>query len=390
MKSFTVRHPIGVRRGAVSIAALTLATLLPLSAHAQSNLSAQGYGFPSGQLSARAYGAGGSLAEMDPLTPVNPASIGLLPSRILFMQLEPEFRTVQGVRGTEHTTTARYPNVFGAIPIGSNFTFSLGASSLLDRTSTTAFSTTQHLASGEDVAMTTTYQINGGISDVRLASAWVPVTWLRLGLGLHGIAGSNLVNLTQTFDDSLRFSAFKQSRILGFGGDAISGGIQLVSSKWVAAGSARWGGPLSLSAEDTVLAKARVPNRFGASIAYIGIANSTIALRTAHDSWSSLGPLGTPQLRAIDAWDTSIGADVAGPHVGQRLVFLRGGYRIRTLPFQAAGEDVSEKSITAGLGTAFASNRVITDLALIRSSRSANLSASEHAWTVSFGIAVRP
>jgi hypothetical protein len=390
MMPFSVRQLRGCRRGAVSISALTLATLLPLSAHAQSNLSAQGFGFPSGQFSTRAYGAGGSIAEMDPLSAVNPASIALLPSRILFMQLEPEFRTVQGVGGTEHTTTARYPLVFGAIPLWSNFVVSLGASSLLDRTSSTAFSTTQHLSTGEDVATTTTQQITGGITDVRLASAWVPTNWLRIGLGLHAIAGSNLVNLTQTFDDSLRFSAFKQSRILGFGGDAISGGVQLVSSKWVAAGSARWGGPLSLSAEDTVLARARVPNRFGASIAYIGIANSTIALRTSHDSWSSLGPLGSPQLRAVDAWDTSIGADVAGPHVGQRIVFLRGGYRIRTLPFQAVGENVSEKSITAGLGTAFAANHVLTDLALIHSSRSANLSASEHAWTVSFGIAVRP
>ena len=386
---FSSRPTHGVRRRAV-LPAVALAILLPLSAHAQSNLSAQGYGFPSGQLSARAYGAGGSLAEMDPLSPVNPASIALLPSRILFLQLEPEFRTVHGVAGSEHTTTARYPDVFGALPIGSNFMLSLGASSLLDRTSTTAFSATQHLPNGDDVAMTTTYEINGGISDVRLASAWVPVNWLRVGLGLHAIAGSNLVNLTQTFDDSLRFSAFKLTRVLGFGGDAISGGVQLVSSKWVAAGSARWGGPLSLSAADTVLAKGRVPNRFGASIAYIGIANSTIALRTAHDSWSSLGSLGSPQLRAVDAWDTSIGADVAGPHIGQRILFLRGGYRVRTLPFQAASEDVSEKSITAGLGTAFASNRVITDLALIHSSRTANLAASEHAWTISFGIAVRP
>ena len=60
------------------------------------------------------------------------------------------------------------------------------------------------------------------------------------------------------------------------------------------------------------------------------------------------------------------------------------------LPFQASGQDVNEKSITAGLGTAFAANHVLTDLALIRASRTANLSASEHAWTISIGIAVRP
>ena len=45
--------------------------------------------------------------------------------------------------------------------------------------------------------------------------------------------------------------------------------------------------------------------------------------------------------------------------MGQRILFLRGGYRMRTLPFQASGQDVNEKSITAGLGTAFAANHVL-------------------------------
>jgi len=390
MTHTTVRSAKAARRFAQYSCAAAAFVLMPAAVHAQSNLSSQGYGFPTGQLSARAYGAGGSLAEMDPLTPVNPASLGLLPSRILFLQMEPEFRSVKTTAGTERTTTARYPLVFGAIPVTSSFMVSLGASTLLDRTSSTSFSTMQKLADGQDVAMNTTYRIDGAMSDVRLASAWVPNSWLRVGVGIHGISGHNLVALTQSFDDSLRFSAFTQSRVLGFGGGAVSGGVQLVSSKFVAAGSARYGGNLSVTSEDTVLAKARVPNRFGASLAYIGIPNSTIAIRTTRDSWSSLGSLGSPDLRAVDAWDTSIGADVAGPHLGQRIVFLRGGYRIRTLPFQASGQDVNEKSITAGIGTAFAANHVITDLALIRASRTANLSASEHAWTLSFGIAVRP
>ena len=390
MTPTTVRSAKAARRFAQYSCAAAAFVLMPAAVHAQSNLSSQGYGFPTGQLSARAYGAGGSLAEMDPLTPVNPASLGLLPSRILFLQMEPEFRSVKTTAGTERTTTARYPLVFGAIPVTSSFMVSLGASTLLDRTSSTSFSTMQKLADGQDVAMNTTYRIDGAMSDVRLASAWVPNSWLRVGVGIHGISGHNLVALTQSFDDSLRFSAFTQSRVLGFGGGAVSGGVQLVSSKFVAAGSARYGGNLSVTSEDTVLAKARVPNRFGASLAYIGIPNSTIAIRTTRDSWSSLGSLGSPDLRAVDAWDTSIGADVAGPHLGQRIVYLRGGYRMRTLPFQASGQDVNEKSITAGIGTAFAANHVITDLALIRASRTANLSASEHAWTLSFGIAVRP
>src|SRR5215211_6920639 len=117
---------------AAPLAALVVAAA-PALVHAQSNLSSQGFGFPTGQLSARAYGAGGSLAEIDPLSPVNPASLGLLPSRILFLQFEPEFRSVKGPSGTERTTTARYPVVFGAIPFSSAWVVSLSASTLLDR-----------------------------------------------------------------------------------------------------------------------------------------------------------------------------------------------------------------------------------------------------------------
>jgi len=373
-----------------SIRRAAIIACIPAIASAQSSLSSQGFGFPTGQLSSRAYGAGGALGEMDPLSPINPASISLLPTRTLFFQLEPEYRTVSSQTGTDHTTTARYPVIFGAIPVSQNWIFSLGASTLLDRTSVTSFRTTQAISSTESVAMTTNYAIDGAMSDVRLATAWTPTNWLRVGVGAHGITGHNLVTITQSFDDSLQFSAFTASRVLGFGGTALSGGVEIVTKAVRPAGSGRYGGPLSLHAEDTVLASGRVPNRFGASVAYVGIANSTIAVRTSHDNWSSLGTLGTSQLHPVDAWDSSIGADMAGPRLGDHLMFLRGGFRVRTLPFQAAGQNVSEKSITGGLGTAFAANRVVADLAVIHASRSANLSASEHAWTFSVGIAVRP
>jgi hypothetical protein len=163
-------------------------------------------------------------------------------------------------------------------------------------------------------------------------------------------------------------------------------------SKSVTAGfSARHGGNLNLSSEDTLLTSAKVPNRYGASIAYTGIANSAIAIRTSRDDWSSLGSLGTPNLHAVDAWDTSVGADLAGPKIGDRILFLRGGYRTRTLPFQTGTHTVTEQSFTGGLGTAFAAGHVLGDFAIIHSNRSAEgLSASEHAWTMSFGISVRP
>lgn len=373
--------------------ATTVATTvaLPAAVQAQSNLSVQGFGYPPGQFSTRTEGTGGALAEMDPLSPVNPASIAVLGTRIVYFQIEPEFRTVTSAGRTEHTTTNRYPNVFGAMPIGSRWAVSLGASTLLDRTSSTEFNTTQRLNATDSVVMNTTYRVEGAMNDVRFATAWTPQTWLRLGVGVHAITGHNLVSLTEDFpNDSAVFSRFTEQRMLGFKGGAVSAGVQFASKSVVAAFSGRKGTTLHLSSQDTLLTSARVPNQFGASIAYTGIANSAISVRTSKDYWSSLGSLGAPGLKGVDAWDTSVGADLAGPRWNDQILFLRGGFRTRTLPFQAAGQNVKENSISGGLGTNFANSRVLADLAVIHSSRSASLAASEHAWTLSFGVSVRP
>ncbi|MFI5230371.1 MAG: hypothetical protein ACHQWU_14955, partial [Gemmatimonadales bacterium] len=217
-----------------------------------------------------------------------------------------------------------------------------------------------------------------------------PVGWLHIGVGAHAITGHNLVSITQAFADTTVFKPFRQNRILAFEGSAASAGVEIVGDNFSAGLSARLGGSLHLAVEDTSLGSARVPNSFGASVAYNGIANSQIAIRTSRDQWSALGGLGSPTLKGVDAWDTSIGADMAGPTIGSRLVFVRGGFRARTLPFTADGAQVRERSITGGLGTSFASGRVLADFAVIHAARSADIGASEHAWTLSFGFTVRP
>lgn len=374
----------------VLVLVLTLG-LAPFSrGGAQALLSAQGFGYPTGQFSARANGTAGAIAEMDPLSTVNPAALSLIGSRLVYLQIEPEYRSVNAAGGTDRTSLTRFPIVFGAIPIGSDWVISLGSSTLLDRSSETVFNTTQFLNVTDSVPMTTDFKVNGAMDDVRLAAAWAPLRWLRLGVGAHAITGHNLVTITQSFADTTVFAAITQQRILGFSGAAGSAGVELVSSDFTAAFSARVGGDLNLAVIDTSLGSAKVPAHYGASLAYTGLANSTFAIRTARDNWSALNGLGSPDVVGVNAWDTSVGADVAGPHIGNRIVFLRAGYRDRTLPFEASGQQVHERSITGGLGTTFANGRVLTDFALISASRTANVPASEHAWTLSFGFTVRP
>jgi hypothetical protein len=376
-----------LRQYALAVGAL----LAPwLGVAAQASLSSQGFGYAPGQMSTRAQGTGGAVAEMDPMSPINPATIAVFPSRIVFFQADPEFRTVTTRNGTDRTSTARYPVVFGAMPVRGSLVLSLSSSTLLDRTSTTTFNTTQPLTGGDSVQMTTTYQINGAMNDVQLAGGWTPASWLRVGVGAHAIAGHNLVNLKQSFPDSERFATFTSSRILGFSGSAASAGFQIVTNVVNLSASARVGGSLHMSTEDTLLTSASVPNHYGISLAYTGITNSAISIRTARDTWSRLNGLGTPGLVAVDAWDTSVGADMLGPRIGSQAVALRLGFRTRTLPFQAANQNVTETSFSGGLGTTFANGHVMTDLAAIRATRNANVDAQEHAWTISVGVAVRP
>ncbi len=372
------------------IAALGVAIAAPAVVSAQANLSTQGFGYPPGQLSSRALGTGGAVAEIDPLTPLNPATIALHANKIVTFQIEPEFRKLQANGTSERTSIARYPNVFIALPIGARWVIGAGSSTLLDRTATTIFETQQPIETGETVPMKTKFQVNGAMNDVRVAAAWTPAPWVHLGVGVHGIAGSNLVSVTQTFPDTTQFSSFNQSLVIGFSGIAGSAGVDLTGKRWTLGVSGMSSGPLHASIEDSTLTRANVPARFGATLAYTGIPNSAIAIRTSRIYWSSLNGLGTPGTTAVDAWDSGIGADISGPRFLGRTFFLRAGARDRTLPFQAEGHDVKEQSVSGGIGTNFANGRVLTDFAAIYAERSANIAASEHAWTFSIGLSVRP
>ncbi len=114
-------------------------------------------------------------------------------------------------------------------------------------------------------------------------------------------------------------------------------------------------------------------------------------MRTAHDDWASLNSLGSSDLRGVDSWDTSVGADIALGHGPTRQSFLRAGFRDRTLPFQAALHDVKEQSVSGGFGTTWANQRILTDFAVIYANRTAgSLDATEKAWTASIGLTIRP
>ena len=395
MKTFSIRF---------AVAALLVA---PAVAVAQGTLSTQGFGYAGGQHSTRSLATGGALGEVDPYSAINPSSIIALGGSTLYFQLEPEYRTLTSGTDQQRATIARYPLVSASIPIGLRWMAGIGVSNMLDRTFKTATRGVQTVG-GNLVGSTNTFASDGAIGDVRLALAWAPSSWLRVGVAGHAITGDNRLRSSQVFDDSLRYAALIDSTTITYVGSAYSAGVQLQApGGFNLAGSYRRGGPLSAKRADTTISTGHVPDRLSFSLAYIGIRGTTIGVRTAKDKWSNMSTLlssnSSLSAQASDAWDTSVGADVLGPSLFGNFLQFRAGARDRLLPFGVPAEltgndvvvhlpgDVKERSYTFGVGTLLARGRATLDVTGAHAARTSTVTpVTESAWTLSVGIMVRP
>jgi hypothetical protein len=374
------------------ISAATAAVLITGTAHAQGALSIQGLGYPTGQMSARAEGAGGSLADFDALSLVSPSSIGGVGASALYFQYSPEFRTVTSGADKANTTTARFPVVTGVMPMGQQWTLGLSSSTFLDRSYQTSLQRREVVGATTDtVDFTEQNKVLGGINDVRLALAWAKSPAFRVGVGAHVFTGSNRVTVSQIFPDSAKFVSTSQTDRLSFAGFAASAGVDFHPSRNIGfALAARKGGDLRAEVGDTAVGKGRIPDHYSASVTYDGITGATISARAAHDSWSSLSSLSSSGILAFDGWDSSVGAEVTGPRLMNRIVIVRAGVRVRTLPFAYNGEKVSETSIVGGFGLPLARDRASLDVALQHAARSVSGPIKETGYILSFGLRVTP
>jgi hypothetical protein len=365
------------------------------TAHAQGALSTSGLGYPTGQISARSEGTGGALADFDALSLVAPAAIAGVGSAALYFQYSPEFRRVSDGTNTAKTTTARFPLVSGVLPVGQRWTMGLSSSTFLDRSYETSLTRKQSVGDptnpADSISVIERAKVLGAINDIRLSAAWAGSNVFRIGVGGHIFSGSNRVTLSEIFPDSSRFISPSQADRISFAGFAASAGIEYHPSRVIGfALAARKGGDLTAEAGDTVLGKGKIPDHYSASVTYDGITGATFAARVAHDAWSSLSDLSSTHIQAFDGWDTSVGGELSGPRILQRIVVLRAGARFRTLPFASNGEKVSEKSFTAGLGVPLTRDRAAFDFALQRAARSTPGTIKETGYILSFGLRVSP
>ena len=360
---------------------------------AQGTLSGQGFGYVPGQLSTRSLALGGAFAELDPRTPRNPASIAGWGPAGLHMQYDPEFRRLATATGEDRTVVARFPLMAIATNIGQRLTASAGISTLLDRTYTTSLASEQPVE-GAPLATTTFYESTGGINDVRLALGWSFRPNLRAGIAGHVVAGENRVRLTTTFD-RVGFAPVTETSEVSYSGATVSAGATWRPISPLSLGaSGRLEGSLRANRNDSTLASARLPSRYGVSAAYTGIAGAMIVAGANWEQWSSVDPLGSVDVVARDTREIGVGAEVDGPRVRGNVMLLRGGARWRDLPFEAAGSAVRERTVGGGFGIPLATiggvPRALLDFGAQRAARTGPTGFRESSWTLSFGLTVRP
>lgn len=397
MTTDSVQH-LTPQRLTARCASILLAALAALAgatgtAGAQGDLSSQGFGYPTGQLSTASLAGGGSLGEFDPESGLNPASVASLTHVMIHMQYDPEFRSVTTPSGTDHSTTFRFPSLAAGVPITSRFVLGLSFTTLLDQTWES--SQTGLIPVGDtSIISTQTFKSNGGVEDLQLDAGWTPVPGLHAGLGLHVYSGQNQVAIEENFTDteSVKALPFVQTDVYSYVGTGVSVGVDAQPSPLFAiAASAELGGTLRVRRNDTLQTKSTVPSRAGVGIRYDGVAGLTLAARAEWEGWSEMTGVGLPGNSPHDGWDFGAGVEIVGPKVAERGVVLRAGAQTRTLPFTADGETVRENDLSAGLGIPLGVQRTALDLTVQRAFRTAPvLGISEAAWMLSAGLTIHP
>lgn len=383
------------RRPLLFLAALAL----PAIARAQGSIAAQGFGYPTGQLTARALATGGAMAEFDPAAPINPAAVGSWLVMGAYAQYSPERRTSNVGANSASAFLPRFPVFAVGLPISPKWTLGASASSLLERNFFTQTSGRQ-LIRDDSVTVRTATQVQGNISDLRFAVAYTPTGWLRVGAAFHVIGGENRTTLDRVFAiengtsvDTTSLNPLRERSELAFSGRAVSLGVDVRPlPSFYLAGSLRRGGALESRIGDRVASRADVPDRFGVAARYEGLAGVRLAARWERIGWSRMQALGSGLSRAFDTEEYGAGIELNGPAIQRLPTDLRVGIRRRTLPYGVGGVQPEESGVGGGVSIPLARGRYIFDVGVERASRTVPglPNVSERAWTTSIGIRVRP
>jgi hypothetical protein len=372
--------------------ALAMALAVPAcSLGAQGSLSSMGFGYPVPSVSTRVAGSGGALADMDAVTPQNPAVLGGLQRIVLSVQAEPEYRTLQLGTVTERTTSQRIPLLSILLPAGKGVGFALSAGSFLDRSYTTKTTGTA-LINGASVPTTDRLDFRGAVGMLRAGVGWQINRFFKIGAAGHLLTGENLVSRERRFADTLNFGGVLDSSRVTYFGRALSAGGEVRLFKGMAYTiSYRSGFGMDTRVRDTVRTNASVPNQLAHSVRFDGIPGAILAVGIEQVAWTRMQALGSSSVRVQDATNWYVGGELSGPTMRGVPILFRGGYANKQLPFSPTAGQVTESRMAAGIGLPVAREAASIDLSVQRASRAlGGGDARERSWLLGLGLQIRP
>jgi hypothetical protein len=385
---------------AAAVAALGL--LAAPAAQAQSALSARGLGYPLEGLDARSRGLGGVTTGLSEphISLVNPAAAVGIPAAGLSVTFQGDDIASVTAGRDQRFTTARFPAIQAAFPIGGRFVGTLGYASVLDH-NWSATRTDSAVFAGERREVTDVFRGEGGAARLRVGGGYRLLPRVDVGLGLDVYTGA-------ARDSSLRvISGLTNASLQGtnytWQGVGFSAGARWRGNALSLSASVSGGGELTAEARDSgaVSKSYTMPLVLDAG-ASARVTQRTMAVASVrYGQWSSLDDELTAGTTAgegagygggaRDVVQVAGGVEYEGLRFVGRPVPVRLGGRLTQLPFRwsPGAEFPDERAVTGGVGILFAGGAAALELGGERGWRGGDAAGlDESFWRLSFSLAL--
>lgn len=372
---------------------IVLLGLMPgLLAAQASQFGARALGLPLTPASTATQGMGGAWATFDPESPLNPASLTRMNRAIATFNLRQHWRSSENPYGAASGNDTQFPLVIVGGPIGRRIGYGVSAAGLTDRTFSVPLADTL-VVRDRDLIVNDTLTSRGGITDIRLGVAYALTPRWSLGIGVHGLTGTNRLDYRRSFSDSSYFPVRLRNE-LSVAGPGVSVGLlgEPLTGLRVSA-MYRKDGDLRLNKDSTRIASIPMPATIAGGVLWtgtkIGLGGHVLARNWSVQNEYLLAEGGPG---ASNTLEVAVGGQyLPDPKRPLRLP-LRFGVRHATLPYPLAAGSGRGKELALASGTGFmmGGGRAVVDLLLEYARRTNGPRYTERGLTFGVGIAIRP
>lgn len=375
---------------------LAASLLVPGIAEAQSLFANRGLGLVVQPTDARARGMGGAGVGVEgaELTWLNPADVVGIPAPGFKLAYQHDaFSAAYGGRSSDGTT-ARFPLIVGAFPVGSRAAITVGAAGFLDQNWAVEQRDTL-LIGGDSVMVVDQFTSEGGVNQLRLGGGYRILDQLVVGASVEYYLGGVERSGGRIFPGSGSPGCCRAEWTYGGTGGTV--GLEWRPVEAVTFGtSVSFGGTLRAETEDTLASDAsyRIPTRIHAGASGRVSENLLLAVSGEWGGWSTLDETLSEVGGARDVVSLHGGLEWDAARVWGREVPIRLGTRRTGLPFgwglpAASTGWADETAVTGGLGILLAGGAVRADLATERGWRGGSDAGIEESfWRTTFSVTV--